>query len=504
MKVNAILIFLASFLLSFFCVFGTEESVNGTNWYTVSRVFETKPSIQNNSSIDDQQSYTGKNRIELEENLVNGINLLTQSMLSQENTIYVIKYDFDLNHNVSGIVAVPANCILLFEGGSIGNGTIIGEDTEIQAGLVKIFDTNVTLAGSWKNNGHIRWFGANPNNRDNTAAIQKCFDCFELVEIDNAAYRTNALNMTKCRVLKGIKAPRGEMSTLSFVFDSSSKSGLKVIYQNSYPYVEIEGISFVLNDKESLAAGSIAIDLSASTSGAPKHYSVPIKCNGCVFKNFEIGIKSNYKSYYNYIDDCVFTEVSQCLRDFSSNNLIITKTCAFYFTHFAYGIVGNGPFILRECSFELYTGGIVFSNVGDVGVFSFINNYVETDKGNIFQGFCSSFVSMGNSIQVDKDVDCLYYPYNVVSFISTGNVITNKDGFRLNKTTGKYDFKYYKYYNTGDSKLKNYISQDVVHINDKFDINKYSWELKLPIEGNKVSVIGYEPFTGNTLTTDLK
>ena len=495
-------IVVVAFILSL-RVFGPEEFGPGALLSWISAGFKSEVFGQAKPTADSQSPNSGMHRIVLEKNMVNGVNLLTQSMLSMENTIYVISDDFDLNRNLTGDVTIPSNCILQFEGGSISNGTLIGQDTEIQAGLAKIFDTDVTLAGSWKNNGHIRWFGANPGKRDNTASIQKCFDCFEVVEIDNATYRTDALNMTKCRVLKGIKAPRGEMSTLYFAFESNANSGLKVIYQSSYPYVQIEGVSFILNDKESLAAGSIAIDLSTSTSVGPEHYSVPIKCNGCMFYDFEIGIKSNYRSYYNYIDDCVFKNVSQCLRDFSSNNLIITKTYASYFSHFAYGIVGNGPFTLRECSFELYTGGIVFSNVGDVGVFTFINNYVETNRGNIFQGFCSSFVSIGNCIQVETDVDCLYYPYNIESFISTGNIITNKDGFRVNSKTGKYDFKYFKYYNTGGSKLKSFITQDVVHTNASFDNNKYSGELVLLHEGDKVSVIGYEPFTGNMLTSSL-
>lgn len=447
-----------------------------------------------------QQHYRGMNRVVLKENFVNGVNLLTQSMLRQENTIYIIRYDFDLNNNFKGSVTIPVNCILQFEGGSLCNGTIIGQDTEILAGLERIFDSNVTLAGSWKNNGHIRWFGANPGKEDNTVAIQKCFDSFEIVEIDNAVYKTDALNLTKCRVLKGIKAPRGEMSTLYFSFRHDVKSGLTVIYQNSYPYVEIEGVSFVYK-KESPKTGTIAIDLSTSSSDDSKHYTVPIKCNGCMFNNFEIGIKSNFKSYYNYIDECVFRKISQCLRDFSSNNLIITKSIAFDFNYFAYGIIGNGPFILRECSFELFTKGIVYTNVGDVGVFNFISNYVETSNGNIFRGYCSSLVSIGNSIQVDNDVDCLYFPYNNVSFYSTGNTITNKEGFAINYKTGKYDFNYYKFYNTGNSKLKNFVSQDVVQTSKKFDKNKYSGENNLPLKVNKVSVVGYEPFTGNILNS---
>lgn len=130
--------------------------------------------------------------------------------------------------------------------------------------------------------------------------------------------------------------------------------------------------------------------------------------------------------------------------------------------------------------------------------FNFMNNYVETVKGNIFQGYCSSLVSVGNSIQVDQDVDCLFYPYNIVSFISIGNDITNRDGFKIDPSTGKYNFRYFKYYNTGGNKMKNFVSQDVVHTNKNFDKNKYTGNLNL--DGNKVSVMGYEPFTGNVLT----
>lgn len=456
------------------------------------------------SATDSQSHFNGMKRIVLGKNMVNGINLLTQAMLSQENTIYVIRYDFDLSHNSTGKITVPANCILHFDGGTICNGTLIGQDTEIRAGLVKIFDTSVILEGRWKNNGQIRWFGANPQNENNTVAIQRCLDCFDVVEIDNATYKTDALNMSKCRVLKGIKSPRGELSTLYFAFNSRSKVGLTVIFNSSYPYVEIEGVSFIHDNSGTRINGSIAIDLSKSTSGGSKQYSVPIKCNGCMFRDFEIGIKSNFKSYYNYIDNCVFSKVSQCLRDFSSNNLIITRTYASFFSHFVYGVVGNGPFTLRDCSFELYTGGIVFTNVGDVGVFNFLSNYVETVKGNIFQGFCSSLVSMGNDIQVDNDVDCLYYPYNIASFISMGNTITNKDGFRVNATTGKYDFKYYKYYNTSGSKLKSFISQDVVNFDRSFDKSKYSGEQSLPFIGNNISFSGYEPFSGEILTTSSR
>lgn len=48
-------------------------------------------------------------------------NILTPIMINQPNTIYEIRYDFDLNGET---INVPENCTLKFEGGSISNGTI--------------------------------------------------------------------------------------------------------------------------------------------------------------------------------------------------------------------------------------------------------------------------------------------------------------------------------------------------------------------------------------------
>ena len=72
----------------------------------------------------------------LKKNLVNGVNTLTQEMMSTTNTKYVIKYDYVLGENI----IVPANCILEFDGGSISNGTIIGDSYEIVATKKKIFN----------------------------------------------------------------------------------------------------------------------------------------------------------------------------------------------------------------------------------------------------------------------------------------------------------------------------------------------------------------------------
>lgn len=108
--------------------------------------------------------FSGKGYKVLEKNIqtVGGVkkNILTAVMLSEANTIYEIRYDFNLDEDIT----IPNNCVLKFDGGSInGEHTITGTNTDIQARLIKIFDT-VTLAGTWKNSEfYLEWYGCYVN-----------------------------------------------------------------------------------------------------------------------------------------------------------------------------------------------------------------------------------------------------------------------------------------------------------------------------------------------------
>lgn len=89
--------------------------------------------------------------------------------VTEENTIYEIKYDFTLNENFT----IPNNCILKFEGGSIiSTHTLTGSNTSIQAGLVKIFNTDITLAGTWNVSGaYLEWFGIQSISTDRPVGV---------------------------------------------------------------------------------------------------------------------------------------------------------------------------------------------------------------------------------------------------------------------------------------------------------------------------------------------
>lgn len=83
-----------------------------------------------------------------------------------ENTLYKIRQDLDLKEKV---LTVPDNCILVFEGGCIKNGTVMGNKTIVKAGKHLIFE-NIILLGSW----------------DNREVFSEWLDFSEGEQIDNA------------------------------------------------------------------------------------------------------------------------------------------------------------------------------------------------------------------------------------------------------------------------------------------------------------------------------
>ena len=114
-----------------------------------------------------------------------GKNLMSQ--ISEPNTIYEVRYDFDLN---GGTFEIPADCVLDFKGGSFNNGTLVGNNTSINAGVCKIFDTDIVIDGTWNvTEAYAEWFGAvGDGTTDDRPAIQKICDYFNVVTLSNKTY----------------------------------------------------------------------------------------------------------------------------------------------------------------------------------------------------------------------------------------------------------------------------------------------------------------------------
>lgn len=91
----------------------------------------------------DPEHHSGLGRKTLE--LKGGSNILTQDDFNQENTIYVVGYDFDLDGDT---INVPEGCVISFDGGSITNGELISNSTIVSGDFTKSKDS---LVGVYRN-----------------------------------------------------------------------------------------------------------------------------------------------------------------------------------------------------------------------------------------------------------------------------------------------------------------------------------------------------------------
>ena len=110
--------------------------------------------------------------------------------IPQENVIYEIRYNFDLNNQQ---IVIPNNCILNFNGGCLKNGILEGYNTTILNNGEHIFD-NVTLTGSYTNDRfEIIWFGGVTGSENNNSnALVKletsCSNCQKEMYINTGEY----------------------------------------------------------------------------------------------------------------------------------------------------------------------------------------------------------------------------------------------------------------------------------------------------------------------------
>ena len=100
----------------------------------------------------------------LRRNIIDGKNILTQDMINQPYTIYVVQYDYDLN---GATITLPEGCMFDFQGGSISNGFLEG----------KIENTHA----------RPEWFHS-PKDEDWSAAIQQALNICPTVLLSNKIY----------------------------------------------------------------------------------------------------------------------------------------------------------------------------------------------------------------------------------------------------------------------------------------------------------------------------
>lgn len=187
-------------------------------------------------------------------------NILTQDMINNSNTIYEIRYDFDLN---GAEIPIPYGCILKFEGGSLKNGNITLDNTIIEAKPVRIFD-NVVINGSINSSIYPEWFGAIPNGEvDCSEALQKAVSFGTNVVLSNGNYLCNSI----------IKLARNTSLTGLSYGSRITSNGIKLTMRNT-----VSNLLLYPVDKDTVALIDVCNDWSdAAYLGIDVH---DIRCSG--------------------------------------------------------------------------------------------------------------------------------------------------------------------------------------------------------------------------------
>lgn len=149
-------------------------------------------------------------------------NLLTAVMLSESNTIYEIRYGFELDGKT---LEVPENCTLKFEGGSIKNGKIIGKNTSLLTHKNTIF-YNIYIDGNWNvQDIYSIWFDLIPDN----------------INIDNKKNLQNLVRLSSEDIKNNVYVEGGS-------FYSSKKGCLLDLRSNTDVYFSNASINILDND----------------------------------------------------------------------------------------------------------------------------------------------------------------------------------------------------------------------------------------------------------------
>lgn len=268
-------------------------------------------SINTNSVAECQK------RIKLQQNIVNGTNVLTQAMINSPNATYVIKEDYVLEEDI----VIPANCVLEFKGGSIRGGRIIGNNTSIKY-KSEIFN-HVELSGTWiVPIIHSNMFSEKEEDNFLPKLFKLCNkDIPNTVVIDQGEY--NLFTRRKGYVIPVLFSNTTLEIEGTIKIDSENQDG---------------GIGFVcLGDNIHIKGnGKIVGDRLANTSDT--EWSPVFFCNNCnnlvvegiiIENSYGDGIYCRYNCNNVTISGVTFIKNRRCAVAFNSGKNNIIKQCVF-------------------------------------------------------------------------------------------------------------------------------------------------------------------------------
>lgn len=183
-------------------------------------------------------TFSGLGRVFLRKNISGGKNILTQEVFTgKTNVRFVIQYDYDLN---GGIITLPENCVLDFQGGSIKNGTVIGNNTLLIANGSRYLFNTVAIDGSFKNSDvYYSWFKESENatnNLINLINLSKSGNCVVHIDANISVSLSNVLPhisvFSNTKIVGGIITQITSNQDNTYAIFETSKDNENITFEN--------------------------------------------------------------------------------------------------------------------------------------------------------------------------------------------------------------------------------------------------------------------------------
>ena len=150
-------------------------------------------------------------------------NIITPIMMNQPNTIYEIRYDFDLNGET---IEIQEGCTLKFNGGNIRNGVLNFDDTEIVA-TSNSFEY-CRFSGSLKNDIVYSKIFGQYENVDSTVFINDLISISKHLYLSAGTYLIDGVDTTK---ISAWSTNSGIKIKSNFILELDRQCFLQLIYK---------------------------------------------------------------------------------------------------------------------------------------------------------------------------------------------------------------------------------------------------------------------------------
>lgn len=317
-------------------------------------------------------NFSGKGYKILRKNVIDGKNVLSQDVINDENTIYEIRYDFDLQ---TATINIPNNSILKFNGGSLSNGVINGNNTSLKGEVSCLY--NISLIGTYINNElYANWYK---------------------LYIDGINDDTEQLRLACSSTIPTIILPVGKMLITDYIFKTDKIKSIKGSIIENMQNSQGRHLTTLIFDNENIENGLIISD-STNTSRRFNIENIDVEFvkEGSVIyvKNDVAGI-----TYFNVIGVNVYYRNPYIISSNSAELAISGNNSAVFWLRHSFetyfdkiGIMGaKYGWVFDTSSHQDYVDDIYIYNVrGQAGIM-FYNKGQFHSKLNITNIECENF-----------------------------------------------------------------------------------------------------------------